>query len=117
MPLGTMVKPSEPIFLPTAMKPDYATEDEYIPFFEPDSNLSRRPSDQSLERIALRMGDRSPPIPEATDKRMLSEATDPSSPFPDPEGVYNKFYTSTDISAIASSGDHEVVFPSSPGMP
>lgn len=41
MPPGLMVKPSEDLFFPTAMKPIYSVEDEYILFFEPDGAYTR----------------------------------------------------------------------------
>lgn len=54
MPPGLMVKPFEDIFFPTALKPTYTKEDQYVLFFEPNSARSRSLADASLARIAAR---------------------------------------------------------------
>ena len=111
MPPGPMVVPSEPLFLQTALKPQNDLEDETILFFEPASARSRLAAEASHFRIASRSGDRSPAIPEATWTRILQEANDPSSPFPDPQGIYRDFYTATSVPVLAICGDHDIMFP------
>lgn len=111
MPPGLMVKPSEDLFFPTAMKSAYSVEDEYVLFFEPNSARSRALADASLARIAERG--------EVTDLATAAEvfntsliaSADPSTPFPDPDGAYSQFFATTDIPVLALSGDHDLVFP------
>jgi pimeloyl-ACP methyl ester carboxylesterase len=38
-------------------------------------------------------------------------SNDPSTPFPDPDGTYSKFYRTTEIPVLALCGDHDLVFP------
>lgn len=111
MPPGPMSVRSDPLFLETALKPDYDLVDETILFFEPASQRSRAAAKASHFRIASRTGDRSPRIPEAVYLRILQEANDPSSPFPDPQGIYRDFFASTTIPVLALCGDHDIMFP------
>lgn len=111
MPPGLMVKPSEDLFFPTAMKPAYTAEDEYILFFEPNSARSRALADASLARIAERKDITDFPTPPEVFNNSVMASSDPSTPFPDPAGAYTKFFTTTDIPVLALSGDHDLVFP------
>jgi pimeloyl-ACP methyl ester carboxylesterase len=108
-PPGEQPHPPEPIFLPTALKFDNTLEDEYILFFEPDSASSRRAGKASHDRIAQRTADTSPPIPEATYHRLLSETADQGL-FPD-TGGYAVALSQTSIPILVISGDHDIVFP------
>ena len=38
-------------------------------------------------------------------------ATDPATPFSDPDGAYSHLYQNTSIPALALSGDHDIIFP------
>jgi pimeloyl-ACP methyl ester carboxylesterase len=110
MPPGLMVKPSEQLFFATATKPEYSVEDEYILFFEPDSAQSRKLGDASMARIAAReVNDY--PTPSEVFLAALAASSDPTSPFPDPDGQYDAFFRATDIPVLALSGDHDIVFP------
>lgn len=111
MPPGLMVKPSEDLFFPTAMKPQYSVEDEYILFFEPNSARSRALADASLGRIAERGEVTDCATPAEVFNTSLIASTDPSTPFPDPDGAYSQFFATTDIPVLALSGDHDLVFP------
>ncbi|MDO9440308.1 MAG: alpha/beta hydrolase [Beijerinckiaceae bacterium] len=110
MPPGLMVKPSEPLFFATATKLDYSVEDEYILFFEPDSAKSRALADASFARIAVREV-KDFATPSEVFLQSLAESSDPTSPFPDPDGIYSEFFRTTDIPVLALSGDHDLVFP------
>lgn len=111
MPPGLMVKPSEDLFFPTAMKAQYSDEDEYILFFEPNSARSRALADASLARIAERGEVTDFATPAGVFNTSLIASTDPSTPFPDPDGAYSQFFATTDIPVLALSGDHDLVFP------
>jgi pimeloyl-ACP methyl ester carboxylesterase len=111
MPPGPMTVPSDPLFLQTALKPNYDLEDETILFFEPAWPRSRAAAVASHFRIAARTGDRSPKIPEAIWLKMLHESNDATSPFPDPQGIYRDFYAATTIPVLAICGDHDIMFP------
>lgn len=111
MPPGLMVKPPEDLFFPTAMKPQYSVGDEYILFFEPNSARSRALADASLARIAERTHVTDFATPAEVFNDSLIASTDPSTPFPDPDGAYSQFFATTDIPVLALSGDHDLVFP------
>lgn len=111
MPPGLMVKPSEDLFFPTAMKPIYSVQDEYILFFEPDSARSRALADASSARIAERSAVMDFATPAEVFNDSVVASSDPATPFPDPDGAYARFFTTTDIPVLALSGDHDLVFP------
>lgn len=111
MPPGKMVKSFEEIFFHTAGKPVYSAEDEYILFFEPKSARSRRLADASMARIAARKDVFDAQTPSDVFMTSVAASSDPSSPFPDPDGAYGGFYRNTDIPVLALSGDHDIIFP------
>ncbi|PTQ13574.1 alpha/beta hydrolase [Sphingomonas oleivorans] len=111
VPPGEQPHGAEPIFLPTALKPDYTLEDEYILFFEPESAKSRAAADASHARIASRTADRSPPVPEETYLRIVRESHDPKAVFPDHSGRYAELLANGAVPLLAICGDHDVVFP------
>lgn len=111
MPPGPMVKPFERLFFETASKPVYSTEDEYILFFEPGSARSRALGDASLARIAARSRVKDLPTPAEVFMKSLAASSDPTGPFPDPDGAYSEFFKTTDIPVLALSGDHDIIFP------
>lgn len=111
MPPGLMIKPSEDLFFPTAMKPTYSVQDEYILFFEPNSARSRALADASLARIAERSAVTDFATPAEVFNNSVMASSDPATPFPDPDGAYTRFFTTTDIPVLALSGDHDLVFP------
>jgi pimeloyl-ACP methyl ester carboxylesterase len=112
VPPGTVPQPPEEIFLPTALKPVYALEDELILFFEPASTASRVAGAKSRDRIAGRIeDDRSPPIPEAVYTAILAATHDPEASVPDKSGRYAKPFSEGRIPLLALCGDHDIVFP------
>ncbi len=111
MPPGLMVKPSEDIFFPTALKSTYSVEDEYILFFEPDSPRSRALADASLARISARNTVRDFPTPAEVFNKSVMASSDPTTPFPDPDGAFSDFFKTTEIPVLALSGDHDIIFP------
>jgi pimeloyl-ACP methyl ester carboxylesterase len=111
MPPGLMVKPFEQLFFETAGKPEYSTEDEYILFFEPNSTRSRKLADDSLARIACRSEVKDLHTPSEVFMKSVAASSDPTSPFPDPDGTYSDFFRTTDIPVLALSGDHDIIFP------
>lgn len=111
MPPGLMSKSFEKLFFETAWMREYGTREEYILFFEPDSARSRTLADQSLARIAARSVVHDDPTDPQVFIDSVEANTDPSTPFPDPDGAYQAFYRSTDIPVLALSGDHDIIFP------
>lgn len=111
MPPGLMVKPFEDIFFPTALKPSYTTEDQYVLFFEPNSARSRALADASLARIAARSDMLDLDTPAEVFNQSVLASSDPTTPFPDPDGMYAKFFRTTQIPVLALSGDHDIIFP------
>ncbi|MBL8900333.1 MAG: alpha/beta hydrolase [Planctomycetes bacterium] len=111
MPPGPMIKPFEPLFFEAATKPVYSVEDEYVLFFEPSSSRSRRLADDSLARIASRSGVKDRITPPDVFLSSLAASSDPSSPFPDPEGALSAFFRTTSIPVLALCGDHDIMFP------
>lgn len=111
MPPGLMVKASEPLFLQTAFKPENGIEDDYILFFEPDSARSRAAGDASCARIRSRSTVTDAVTPPDVMIGSVIASSDPTTPFPDPDGAYQAFYRSTDIPVLALSGDHDIMFP------
>jgi pimeloyl-ACP methyl ester carboxylesterase len=111
MPPGPMVKPSEELFYTTANKPEYSVEDGYILFFEPNSAKSRALGGASMARTAARDVVRDDPTPSAVFAKSLEEFSDPTNPFPDPDGACSRFFHSTDIPVLALCGDHDLLFP------
>ena len=111
MPPGLMVKPPEPIFMETAMKLSYSAEDEYILFYEPKSELSRKAADASMARIASRSEVKDHPTPSEVFNKSVAASADPTTPFPDPDGIYADFFKRTDTPVLALSGDHDIIFP------
>jgi len=108
---GLMVKSFEPLFFETAWLPEYGAREEYILFFEPDSATSRRLADASLERIAARTEVRDAFTAPEVFTRSVEASTDPTTPFPDPDGAVDGFFRQTDIPVLALSGDHDIIFP------
>lgn len=111
MPPGLMVKPFEQLFFETAWRPEYGAEEEYILFFEPASARSRELADRSLERIAARSAVVDEVTPPEVFIRSVEASSDPTTPFPDPDGGYAAFFETTDIPVLALSGDHDIIFP------
>lgn len=111
VPPGPQPFQAEPVFLPTATKAVNSLEDEYILFFEPDSAASRAAADASHARIASRIADRSPLVPEPIFMKMLQESYDPDAIFPDRGGVYSDFLAAGSVPILAINGDHDVVLP------
>lgn len=111
MPPGLMVKRFEQLFFETAWLPEYGPREEYILFFEPDSAASRRLADASIERIATRSDVRDAITPPEVFIRSVEASTDPTTPFPDPDGAVDAFFRQTDIPVLALSGDHDIIFP------
>lgn len=111
MPPGLMVKPSEPLFFETATKESYTANDEYILFFEPASAKSRALGDASMARITARRDVMDFPTPAETMNAAMWASSDPTTPFPDPDGNYSAFFQTTEIPVLALCGDHDLVFP------
>lgn len=102
---------SEPLFVRTAMKPFNDLEDEQVLFFEPDSTRSKESARRSHDRIAKRTEDRSPVIEEATFLRLLSEAKDRSTIYPDPIGRHAEILAAGLHPILAVCGDHDIACP------
>ncbi len=110
-PPGHSKVSGEPLFIKTAMNPVNTLEDEYILFFEPASDGSKSAAKRSHDRIAHRHKDRSPSIPEATFMKLLNEAKDRSTIYPDPDGAYMAKLSAGEVPLLVISGDHDIACP------
>ena len=110
-PPGKPEVSGERLFMETAMHPNNGLEDQIVLFFEPKSARSREAAKQSLERIGSRVADRSPQIPEAVFLKLLSEAKDRTTIYPDPEGLEMATLASGSTPVVVISGDHDIACP------
>ncbi|MGF9565066.1 alpha/beta hydrolase [Neorhizobium sp. BT27B] len=110
-PPGTPEKSGERLFMETAMHPNNGLEDQTILFFEPTSDRSREAAKRSLDRIESRQADRSPQIPESVFMKLLSEAKDRTTIYPDPDGAEAKLLESGIRPIFVISGDHDIACP------
>lgn len=110
-PPGKPEVSGEPLFIKTAMHPFNGLEDQTILFFEPASERSREAARKSYDRIETCKLDRSPVIPEAVFMKLLSEARDKTTIYPDPEGVDMDFLASGAHPLLVISGDHDIACP------
>ena len=111
VPPGKPEVSGEPLFIKTAMHPFNGLEDHTILFFEPASERSRDAAGRSYDWIESRKHDRSPVIPEAIFMKLLSEAKDKTTIYPDPEGVEMEFLTSSPHPLLVISGDQDIACP------
>lgn len=109
-PPGKVRLGPEPVFYERALKVENDLDDEAVLFFEPTSELSRAAAKASHDRIAARVTDRSPLIPEETYRRMLKARGTSSGELFHDDG-YCDFLSKTSIPMLAISGDHDIVFP------
>lgn len=110
-PPGTPEKSGERLFIETAMHPHNDFEDQVILFFEPNSKRSRDAAERSLARIEARKTDRSPEIVESVFMKLLSEKTDPTTIYSDPNGADAKLLASGIRPILVVSGDHDIACP------
>ncbi|MER8376011.1 alpha/beta hydrolase [Mesorhizobium sp. M1409] len=110
-PPGKPQVPGEAVFMRTAMKPVNDLEDEHVLFFEPESESSRAAATRSHARIAERQTDRSPAIAEGTFLKLLSEATDRTTIFPDADGRYMSYLSDCEKPMLVIGGDHDIACP------
>ena len=102
---------AEPLFIKTAMNPVNTLDDEFVLFFEPASEGSKAAAKRSHDRIADRQMGRSPAIPEAIFMKLLSEAKDRSTIYPDPQMAHMKKLSGGDVPLLVISGDHDIACP------
>lgn len=107
-PPGPMVKAPEQLFYDTAGIPVNSFEDEVILFFEPRSAQSRAAARRSHERIAMRVKDRSVPVP--VDFAVAHLGSGPRTPIFPADAVLEALKI-TDIPILHIGGDHDIVFP------
>jgi pimeloyl-ACP methyl ester carboxylesterase len=110
-PPGKPQVPGDALFMKTAMKPENDLEDEFTLFFEPQSVKSKEAAIRSHGRLTHRKRGRSPAIPEGTFMKLLSEAKDRSTIFPDPEGFYMAALAATEAPILVVGGDHDIACP------
>jgi len=111
VPPGKPEVSGEPLFIKTAMHPFNGLDDQTILFFEPASERSRDAARRSYGRIESREIDRSPTIPEAVFMKLLSEAKDKTTIYPDPEGADMAALSSGLHPLLVISGDHDIACP------
>lgn len=108
VPPNSDAKSGEQLFFDTALKPTYDVDDNTILFFEPESTMSRRLSQESVDRIAARTADRSPVVPYVWAGDQIGDT--PKLPmFPAPH-VLEAMKTTT-IPILHVGGDHDIPFP------
>lgn len=110
-PPGKPEVSADPLFIQTAMHPVNGFEDQTILFFEPASQRSVEASRRSFDRIASRDADRSPVIPEGIFMKLLGEAKDKTTIYPDPDGHEMAILSSGLRPVIVISGDHDIACP------
>jgi pimeloyl-ACP methyl ester carboxylesterase len=110
-PPGKPEVSGEPLFIKTAMHPFNGLEDQTVLFFEPASERSREAARESYDRIETRKLDRSPVIPEAVFMKLLGEAKDKTTIYPDPEGEDMEVLASGAHPLLVISGDHDIACP------
>ncbi|PNG24270.1 alpha/beta fold hydrolase [Methylocella silvestris] len=110
-PPGKPEVSGERLFMETAMHPHNGLEDQIILFFEPNSERSREAARLSSDRIASRASDRSPEIAETVFLKLLSEAQDRTTIYPDPDGSEMAKLSSGANPVLVISGDHDIACP------
>lgn len=110
-PPGKPEVSADPLFIKTAMHPVNGLEDQTILFFEPASPRSVDAARQSFNRTASRDTDRSPVIPEAVFMKLLAEAKDKTTIYPDPDGDEMDKLSSGLRPVLVISGDHDIACP------
>jgi pimeloyl-ACP methyl ester carboxylesterase len=110
-PPGHQKIAGEPLFIKTAMNPVNTLEDEFVLFFDPTSQRSNLAARRSHERIAQRTTALSPPIPVETFMKLLGQAKDPSTIYPDPDGSHSAWLASGACPILVISGDRDIACP------
>ena len=110
-PPGKPEVSGERLFMETAMHPHNGLEDQIILFFEPNSERSKEAARLSNQRIASRTSDRSPEIPETVFLKLLSEAKDRTTIYPDADGSEMAKLSSGEHPVLVISGDHDIACP------
>lgn len=106
-PAGKNGKDMEPIFLEYAHKPVNDLADEYVLFFEPASEGSRRAADRSHERIAQRTTDLDVPVPPPVWPRLHQAGAEFRSDLHGSRAMLKQ----TRLPILILHGDHDIVFP------
>ena len=106
-PAGKNEQDMEPIFLEVAHKPVNDLNDEYILFFEPESEDSRRAAELSHDRIASRTTDLDTPVPPPVWPRLHQAGAEFRA---DLHGSREMLKRSR-IPILIVHGDHDIVFP------
>lgn len=106
-PAGKNEHDMEPIFLEYAHKPVNDLADEYVLFFEPASEASRRAADRSHERIAQRKTDLDTPVPPEAWPRLHQAGAEFRA---DAHGS-RAMLKETRLPILIVHGDHDIVFP------
>jgi pimeloyl-ACP methyl ester carboxylesterase len=107
-PPGPQAKPAEQLFYDTAGKPENDFEDNVVLFFEPDSKLSRKAAQRSVDRIATRRQGLSKPIPIDFARTNLGHG--PKNPAFPADAVLTAL-KNTAVPILHIGGDHDIIFP------
>ena len=110
-PPGKPEVSGERLFMETAMHSHNGLDDQIILFFEPTSERSKEAARRSVERIDSRTNDVSPNIPETVFMKLLSEAKDRTTIYPDPDGVEMAKLAAGGTPVLVVSGDHDIACP------
>ena len=106
-PAGKNAHDMEPIFLDHAHKPVNDLADEYVLFFEPASEVSRRAADGSHERIAQRKNDLDIPVPPEAWPRLHQAGAEFRADVHGSRAMLKE----TRLPILILHGDHDIVFP------
>lgn len=106
-PAGKSEHPIDPVFFEYAHKPVNDLNDEYVLFFEPGSEASRKAAGLSHDRIAARTKDLDVPVPPAVWPKLHQAAAEF---FADVHGS-RQMLKQTQIPILIVHGDHDIVFP------
>jgi pimeloyl-ACP methyl ester carboxylesterase len=106
-PAGKNAHDMEPVFLEVAHKPVNDLHDEYILFFEPESEVSRRAAELSHERIARRTADLDVPVPPPAWPRLHQAGAEFRADLHGSREMLKR----TRIPILIVHGDHDIVFP------
>lgn len=106
-PAGPNPRDLEPVFLEVAHKPMNDLADEYILFFEPKSEASRRAADASHARIALRQTDVDIPVPPPVWPKLHQAGAEFRADLHQSRAMLQH----TPLPILLLCGDHDIVFP------
>lgn len=105
-PMGKNAVPLSPLFLETALIPNYTFEDIVTLFFEPTSEKSRIAAKASWERIAQRIDQSKVPATSDIFQRYFA----PTAQLEEDKDNFRAAYKTLQTPVLVLSGDHDISF-------